>query len=133
MAATERANAELERRGVSMSMVFGARHQEHFPDGLPWTCTLRYARRRMTIAYYTPSGVEQEPTVAEVLASLFDDAREYERVDDFVEFCIAFGYPRDRRRSEWTYAARKDATMRLHHLLGDDYALMALLASDIGS
>ncbi len=70
MAAIERANAELERRGVSMSMVFGARHREHFPDGLPWTCTLRYARRRMTIAYYTQPGLEQEPTVAEVLASL---------------------------------------------------------------
>ncbi len=132
MAAIERANAELERRGVSMSMVFGARHREHFPDGLPWTCTLRYARRRMTIAYYTQPGFEQEPTAAEVLASLFGDAREYEDADDFVEFCIAFGYPRDRRRSEWTYAARKDATTRLHHLLGDDYAVMAVVLANIG-
>jgi hypothetical protein len=131
MAAIEQANAELERRGMSMSMVFGARRREHFPDGLPWTCTLRYARRRMTIAYYTQPGAEQEPTVAQVLASLFDDAREYEYADDFVEFCIAFGYPRDRRRSEWTYAAREDATRRLHHLLGDDFAVMAVLVADI--
>jgi hypothetical protein len=131
MAAIERANAELERRGVTMSMVFGARRREHFPDGLPWTCTLRYARRRMTIAYYTQPGVEQEPTVAEVLVSLFGDSREYEDADDFVGFCIAFGYPRDRRRSEWTYAARKDATRRLHHLLGDDYAVMAVVLAGI--
>ena len=131
MPAIDRANRELVRRGLRMSMVFGARHGEHFPDGLPWTCTLRYARRRMTIAYYTQPDLEREPTVAEVMASLFADARGYEEAEDFVEFCAAFNYERDRRRSEWTYVACADATARLRDLLRDDYPGIAVVVADI--
>ena len=131
MAAIERADAQLERRGLHMSMVFGARHDEHFPDGLPWTCTLRYQRRRITIAYYTHPGLEYEPTAAEVLASLLKDASTYEHAPGFIEFCTAVGYERDRRRSEWTYVACRDAAARLHHLLAGDYAGITRLVTGI--
>jgi hypothetical protein len=131
VAPIDRANRELARLGLGMSTVFGARHHERFPDGLPWTCTLRYARRRMTIAYYAHPHFEQEPTVAEVLSSLLQDSRDYEQVQDFVEFCDTFNYQRDRRRSEWTYAACGDAVAGLRHLLGDDYTRMAVTVADI--
>jgi hypothetical protein len=131
VAAIDRANRELVRLGLRMSTVFGARHGERFPDGLPWTCTLRYERRRMTIAYYTHPGFEQEPTAAEVLASLLQDGRDYEHVQDFVGFCDAFSYERDNRRSEWTYAACGDAAAGLRHLLADGYPMMAVAVAEI--
>ncbi len=132
MTAVDRANTELERRGLGMSTVFGARRHERFPDGLPWTCTLRYERRRMTVVYYAQPGLEREPTIAEVVASLFEDTHGYERVHDFVDFCAAFGYKRDSRRSEWAYAARGDANTRLRLLLHNGYEGMAAIATDIG-
>jgi hypothetical protein len=132
VAPIDRANRQLVRLGLHMSTVFGARHRERFPDGLPWTCTLRYERRRMTIAYYTHPRFEQEPTAAEVLASLLKDGRDYEHVHDFVEFCDVFGYPRDRRRSEWIYGACGDAAAGLRHLLGDGYTRMAAAVAEIG-
>jgi hypothetical protein len=113
---------ELVRRGLRMSTVFGARRRQHFPDGLPWTCTLRYERRRMVIAYYTQPGLQEEPTVAEVLASLLEDVWRFQHVHDFVEFCATFGYERDALRSEWAYVACGDAAARLRHLLRDHYA-----------
>jgi hypothetical protein len=131
MAPIDRANRRLARLGLHLSLVFGARHGERFPDGLPWTCTLRYRRRQMIIAYYTHPHFELEPTAAEVLASLLQDGHDYEHVQDFVEFCDAFNYQRDRRRSEWTYAACGDAAAGLRHLLGDDYTRMAVVVADI--
>jgi hypothetical protein len=127
----DQANTELVRRGLRMSTVFGARRHEQFPDGLPWTCTLRYKRRRMTIVYYTHPGFQEEPTVAEVLTSLFEDAWRFQHVRDFVEFCAAFGYDRDGRRSEWAYTACGDAAARLRHLMHDDYPGSAVALSGI--
>jgi hypothetical protein len=79
----------------------------------------------MTIVYYTRPRQRREPTAAEVLASLIKDANAYGHAPGFVEFCAAFGHLRDRRRSEWTYVACRDAAARLHHLLGEDYAVLA--------
>jgi hypothetical protein len=131
VAPIDRANRELARLGLRMSTVFGARHGERFPDGLPWTCTLHYERRRMAIAYYTHPLVEQEPTVAEVLASLLQDSRDYEHVLDFLEFCDAFHYQRDRWLSELTYAACGYVAVGLRHLLGDGYTRMAAAVAEI--
>jgi hypothetical protein len=131
MAGGDQPNTELVRRGLRMSTVFGARGHEHFPDDLPWTCTLHYERRRMTVAYYTNSELQEEPTVTEVLASLFEDAWRFHHVQDFVEFCARFGYERDSRRSEWAYVACGDAAARLRHLLHDDYAGIAVALADI--
>ena len=74
-----------------MSVVFGARRHEQFPDGLPWACTLQYGRRRTTVVHYTQPGLEQPPTAVEVLASLLEDARGYEHSRSFVDFCLALG------------------------------------------
>ncbi len=132
-AALDEADRELVRRGLRMSAVFGVRRHEHFVDGLPWTCTLRYQRRRMTIGYYSDFSLQQEPTAAEVLVSLFQDAWRFQQVRDFVEFCGTFNYRRDSRRSEWTYAACRDAALRLQRLFDEDYLTMAVLLGGIRS
>jgi hypothetical protein len=67
-----------------------------------------------------------------VLTSVFEDARRFQHVRDFVEFCAAFGYERDGRRSEWAYAACGDVAARLRHLFHDDYAGVAVTLADIG-
>ncbi len=126
MGAVDDAMRELAQRGLCMSTVFGARRNERFPDGLPWTCTLRYERRRMTTTYYTQARFEREPSVAEVLASLFEDAWRFEHAHDLIEFSGAFGHERDGRRAEWVYAACGDAAAGLRHLLDGDYRGVAL-------
>ena len=130
-AALDEADKELVRRGLRMSAVFAVRCHDHFPYGLPWTCTFRYQRRRMTIGHYSDFGLQQKPTAAEVLACLLQDARLFKEVGDYVEFCDTFNYGRDSRRSEWTYAACRDAALRLQHLLGADYQTMAVLLGEI--
>jgi hypothetical protein len=119
-------NTALVRRGLRMSSIFGSRRHEHFPDGLPWTCTLHYQRRRMTIAYYTEAGAEREPTLVEVLASVFEDAWRFHHVVDLVGFSAAFGHERDGRRAEWAYVACGDVVAGLRHLLDRDYLQIAL-------
>ena len=113
-----------------MSILFGARRHEQFPDGLPWACTLQYGRRRTTVVHYAQPGLEQQPTAVEVLASLLEDARGYEHSRSFVDFCVAFGFPRDHRRSEWTYAARRAAARKLRHVLADQYLPISQVVED---
>lgn len=89
----------------------------------PWTVTLRYGRRRLTVPFWTGSAHTEDPTAADVLACLVSDARAGEQ--SFEEFCADFGYDSDSRQAHNTWKACSKLAPRVRRLLGDDFERFA--------
>ncbi len=86
----------------------------------PWTVTLRYQRRQMTVNFWTGSALG-EPSTADVLECLFSDASGYDNARDFEDWAAEYGYDSDSRKAERIYKAVEKQTRKLRNLLGDDY------------
>lgn len=88
----------------------------------PWTVTLHYKGRRLTVPFYMGYGHGgNPPTAADVLTSLLLDATSYEQFgDDVDEFTREFGYTsfRDAQRILKAIASQ---TKRLGKFLREDF------------
>ncbi len=89
----------------------------------PWTVRLvRYVqgkRRELTTPFWTGSGLSKEPTAADVLACLVEDAQSAE--ESFDGWCATFGYDSDSRKAEGIYQECKRLAPRVRGFLGDDW------------
>lgn len=88
----------------------------------PWTVTLKYQGRRMTVPFWTGQAITDDPTAKDVLECLLSDSESGDM--DFEEFCSDLGYDSDSRTAERTWKQCQRINKRLHRLLGDDYETM---------
>lgn len=133
-----------ERLGITADVKYGAEHKceptryldPHDPRGCwkcsanPWTVTLKFKRRRLTVPFWTGIALTNEPTAADVLACLISDTREF--IDrcgaSFEEWCSDFGYDTDSRQAETVYRQCEQLAPKVERFCGD--ALSALQAAE---
>ena len=92
----------------------------------PWTVALKYKGRRLTVPFYMGHGHGgRQPTAAEVLETLANDAETYENVEDVDEFAAEIGYsasePDERRKAYRIYVGVERNTRKLRQFLDEDY------------
>jgi hypothetical protein len=103
---------------IKLSCEYGAPVNENFKNSDGWTCTLRYNGKQYTFPYYNGYGHRgAEPTLDEVLESLFLDADSYNNYD-FEEFCSEFGYDSDSRSAKGIYNQCGKISKNLERLFG---------------
>lgn len=85
----------------------------------PWTITLRYRGRRLTVPFFTGSALTGEPSAADVLGCLVSDARATEQ--DFDEWCGDLGFDTDSCSAKKTYDACVKMGHKVRRLLGADF------------
>lgn len=93
----------------------------------PYTVTLRYQRRAMTVEFWCGSACG-EPDAATVLDCLASDASGIDNARGFEDWCGEYGYDCDSRKAERTFKATETNARKLRRLLGDDYS--AIVYSD---
>ena len=109
---------------VRADVKYGADQKAHERMGLdmtPWTVTLRYKRRKMTVPYFTGSAITREPDAADVLDCLLSDASGYDAARGFEDWCADYGYDTDSRSAEHTYQQIERQSKKLRVFLGDLY------------
>lgn len=94
----------------------------------PWTVTLHYQGRRMTVPFWTGSGWTREPTASDVLECLLSDASSAD--ESFDEWCANYGESTDSRKAERNYKQVQAQTAKLRRLLGEDYEEAASSGED---
>lgn len=88
-------------------------------DANPWTVELRYQGRRMTVHYWTGTGISGEPDTACVLESLISDASSADQ--RFENWAADYGYDTDSRRAHHSWQQVQAQTAKLRRLLGANY------------
>lgn len=84
----------------------------------PYTVTLKYDRRQMTIPFFMGPALTNEPTEEDVIPCLISDyyAADYA----FEDFCNEFGYDTDSRNAEKIYKQIQQQNKKFSKLLGPD-------------
>ena len=98
---------------------------EDFTNANPWTVTLFYGARRLTVPFFTGSAISSEPTAADVLHCLISDSTSVDNARDFQDWAGDFGYDVDSRKAHSIYKACQSISKRLHKFLGDDFEMFA--------
>ena len=80
---------------------------------------LQYQGRRFTFDFWQGTGIEREPTAADVLDCLLLDATAEGMT--FGEWCVEYGYRRSSPKANRTYRKCVEIDRRLRVLLGDDF------------
>lgn len=112
----------IESKGLKMRCRYGAKESAEFPNTDPWTCTLRYGRRQMTVPFYMGYGHHgAEPDAEGVMDCLLSDASAYDQARHFEDFALDFGYNPDSRRAERIFKQCGRISKNLRRLLGDDF------------
>lgn len=111
----------IEEKKVRATVEYGAPEHPEFRESNPWTVTLKYQNRQMTVPFYTGYGITHDPEAHDVLESLLSDS-DVEQYD-FEEWASSLGYDPDSRRAERIYNQALQYTKKLHRLLGDDFDL----------
>jgi hypothetical protein len=84
----------------------------------PYTVTLKYDKRQMTVPFFMGPALTHEPTDKDVLPCLIAD---YSVIDEsFEDFCMNFGYDSDSRKAEKIYNQCKKNGKKLEKLFGPD-------------
>lgn len=94
----------------------------------PYTVTLRYQRRQLTVAFFMGPAHTREPTAQDVLYCLLTDS--YASDETFESWASDYGYNPDSRKAERVYQACKRNTAGLRRLLGDDFEAFQQLDED---
>jgi hypothetical protein len=84
-----------------------------------YTLKLTYDGREMMSPWRAGLGITDDPTLADVLESLFLDTDSY--TDDFEEWASEYGYDTDSRKAEATWRAVGEQAAKVRALFGDDY------------
>lgn len=114
-----------EEKGVKAKAVYGNKSadtgklEEWQRAAQPWTVTLRYQGRRLTVEFWQGQAHTEPPTAADVLSCLITDTDCGER--EFEEFCSDLGYDPDSRKAESTWKACAKTAVKVRRLLGDDF------------
>lgn len=116
--------SERVRRAYSVSEYDGVSPDWRMSAN-PYTVTIRYRGRQMTVPFYTGSAWTKEPDAADVLSCLCSDATSVENARDFAEWCNEFGYDVDSRRAYRTWQECKRNATKVRRLLGDDFDIFA--------
>ena len=89
----------------------------------PYTVTLKYDKRQMTIPFFMGSALTHEPTDTDVIPCLLAD---YSVVNEsFEDFCMNFGYDEDSRKAEKIYNQCQKNGKKLEKLFGSDLETIA--------
>lgn len=111
----------IEKYRITSTAKYGAPEDPFFRNCTPWTVTLRFGRRRMTVPYYMGRGHRgAKPTTGMVLGSLLQEASIADS-GDYADFCGEYGHELDDSRSIKIYKACVRISNRLHKFLGDAY------------
>jgi hypothetical protein len=101
----------------------------------PWTCTLTYRGRRLTVDYWQGVGIREEPYAADILSNLLSDASSYTNSSSFEDFCSEFGHDSENKSSRTKalkiYRACAAMATKLEKLLGSDYAMFMSAENDV--
>jgi hypothetical protein len=118
-------NTDTQERDELASLVgFEFRMDRSAPRDWPegtngYTVTLTFGGTVCEWPYYMGPRLTDDPSVEDVLGSLFLDARCAE--DGFEAFCMDLGYDEDSRKDYATWEACKETAERLRFLFGDRY------------
>ena len=114
----------VESAGIRMT----ARRVENNPNMAPdryitrhfrCTFTSTKTRGRMAVSFSQGSLHTADPTAADVLDCLANEASSAEQAEDFADFCAEFDYDTDSREAERTFRACRSVAKRLRRFLGD--------------
>jgi hypothetical protein len=111
--------AIVSAKGVKAEVVWGSKAEPIGEHMNPWTVTLRYKGRRLTVPFFTGMAWTKEPSAADVLSCIVSDASAAEQ--GFEDFCADFGYDSDSRQAERIYKACERLAPKVKRLLGDDF------------
>lgn len=103
---------------VEMQLEYLGRTKLDMWDCDQWNATLTYEGREIETKFHTGLGFTTEPTVDDVLHSLFIDGRASE-YDNFEDWASDFGYDTDSRRAEQTYNSCLENGIKVRTLLGN--------------
>jgi len=98
---------------------YGAPYNPTFAEADPWTVTLKYQGRQLTVPFYMGRGLEgREPDCEEVMGSLLmDDPAD----STFEDWCSELGENPDSRKADALYRKCLQVGKRLRRFLGEDY------------
>jgi len=94
----------------------------------PWTCTLTFQGRRLTVDYFQGHAVTEKPDSPNVLSSLLSDASFAQL--SFEEFCGELGYETSKEARK-TYRACLAMATKLEKLLGNEYQTFMSSENDV--
>ncbi len=111
----------IREHNVRATSEYGAPENPEFKNSHPYTVTLKYQRRQMTVPFYMGYAHTNEPAAEDVLECLLSDSdvENYE----FEEWAANLGYDSDSRRAERIYTQSQRQTKRLRTFLGNDFDL----------
>jgi hypothetical protein len=89
----------------------------------PYTVTLKYDKKQMTVPFFMGPALTHEPTDKDVIPCLLTD---YSVMNDsFEDFCANFGYDEDSRKAEKIYNQSIKNGKKLENLFGADFGKIA--------
>lgn len=94
----------------------------------PWTCTLTFQGRRLTVDYFQGTGISENPDSPGVMSSLLSDASFAQM--SFEEFCNELGYEPSKEARK-IYRACLAMKTKLEKLLGNEYETFMSSENDI--
>ena len=115
-----------EDDGLTAEISYGAPFQDDWPDAHPYTVTLHYQQRAMTVPFYTGPAWDREPKLDDVMECLRSDALGVINTSSFEDWADELGFDTDSRRAERTYRQVQRQTDELRQLLGDDFEQIIL-------
>lgn len=104
--------------GLSAEVNYGAPFRDDWRDANPYTITIRYQRRAMTVPFYTGPGWSREPELEDALECFCADALGVINASCFEEWADELGFDGDSRGAEATYRQVQHQTEELRRLLG---------------
>ncbi len=107
--------------GLTAEISYGAPFRDDWPDAHPYTVTLRYQQRAMTVPFYAGPAWSREPELDDVMDCLCSDALCVINTSSFEDWANELGFDSESRRAERTYQQVQQQTQDLRQLLGDDF------------
>jgi hypothetical protein len=113
----------VRSRGVRSKAIEGAVEiPENMRDMDPWTVTLTYEGRKLTVPFFMGIGHHgASPQAYEVLGALLSDVSTFENATSFEEWASDYGYDPYSRSAERIYNAIAKLVPKVHKLLGEDF------------
>lgn len=97
----------------------------------PWTVTLKYDRRQMTLEFWTGQGTTTDPQTADVVFCIANDSTSYENAPSFEEWALDMGYDQDSRKAYKIYRTVERQTERFRQLLDEDYDKVIQMSEEV--
>jgi hypothetical protein len=86
----------------------------------PYTCTLMYNNKQMTIPFFMGSAHTSEPKKTDVIPCLLSDYSIVKSSRHFEDFCDNLGYDSDSRKAEKIYNDTKRQAEKFENMFGEE-------------